>query len=267
MVLTSCIIPTRNRADRLPRALDSVLAQSCIPDEIIVVDDGSVDGTLSMLANRYSEVRVVTTGCRGPGHARHAGVCRTSASYLFFLDSDDQWLPHHVGTILEPLRRGEAVVYGRVLNKIAGTDTSFTVPEREYWGNCYEDLQRWCFLFPSGVAMTREAYHAAGGFGDLPICEDWLFFLELARRFPFAFAGETETVIRHLGSDNLCTTCTASEMEAGLSAVAQRIKDWPSPYDKAHHRFTFLAEYVARNASEWTSVQHFHDRLQREGLL
>jgi glycosyltransferase involved in cell wall biosynthesis len=85
----SVIIPTYNRAPLLKEALDSVFAQEFTDYEVIVVDDGSTDGTLEMLRGYGSRIQVLTQRNSGPGAARNLGSVIAKGEYLAFLDSDD----------------------------------------------------------------------------------------------------------------------------------------------------------------------------------
>ena len=88
------IIPTYNRRTLLPRAIDSVLAQTRAVEEIIVVDDGSTDGTGDMLRERYGDrVRHVWQSNAGVSAARNHGMRLARGRYLALLDSDDEWMP------------------------------------------------------------------------------------------------------------------------------------------------------------------------------
>ena len=87
----STIIPTRNRAPLLARAIDSVLSASRAGDELIVVDDGSTDDTPAVLARYTDRVRVIVTPGLGAGAARNIGVSEARQSLIAFLDSDDEW--------------------------------------------------------------------------------------------------------------------------------------------------------------------------------
>ena len=90
----SVIIPTYNRRTLLPRAIDSVLAQTRAVEEIIVVDDGSTDGTGDMLRERYGDrVRHVWQSNAGVSAARNHGMRLARGRYLALLDSDDEWMP------------------------------------------------------------------------------------------------------------------------------------------------------------------------------
>src|SRR5690242_15017647 len=88
----STIIPTRNRAPLLARAIDSVLAASRPSDELIVVDDGSTDNTTAVLARYADRVRTIVTAGLGAGAARNIGVEAARHPFIAFLDSDDEWM-------------------------------------------------------------------------------------------------------------------------------------------------------------------------------
>src|SRR5215510_6541262 len=93
MPFFSVIIPTFNRADLLASTLESVFAQRCKEFEVIVVDDGSTDGTINYLKSLRKHVSVYQQSNRGAGAARNLGVRYAKGKYLAFLDSDDVWFP------------------------------------------------------------------------------------------------------------------------------------------------------------------------------
>jgi glycosyltransferase involved in cell wall biosynthesis len=88
----SCIVPCFNSRRYVSEALDSIFAQTYRPIEVIVVDDGSTDGTAD-IARRYAGVIVVTQPERGPAATRNLGVRHATGSLLAFLDADDLWHP------------------------------------------------------------------------------------------------------------------------------------------------------------------------------
>ena len=95
MPFYSVIIPVFNRAELVSATLDSVVAQSCTDWEILVIDDGSTDGTLDVLRS-YQEtlgarMQVLQQKHAGPGAARNRGIAAATGTYLAFLDSDDLW--------------------------------------------------------------------------------------------------------------------------------------------------------------------------------
>ena len=94
----SVVIPTYNRLEFLKEALASVAAQTFTDYEIIVVDDGSNDGTTDYLASLVGRVTVLRQENRGPSAARNLGARHSSGRYIAFLDSDDLWLPWTLAT-------------------------------------------------------------------------------------------------------------------------------------------------------------------------
>ena len=90
----SVVIPTYNRREQVARAIDSVLAQTVPVEEIIVVDDGSRDGTGEAIRSRYgSLVRLFVQENGGAATARNRALCEAKGGWIAFLDSDDVWLP------------------------------------------------------------------------------------------------------------------------------------------------------------------------------
>jgi glycosyltransferase involved in cell wall biosynthesis len=91
--LISCIIPVFNGERYLAEALDSILAQTYRPIEIIVVDDGSTDGTRELVASYGDQVRYLWQPNSGPATARNQGLSAASGEFVAFLDADDLWHP------------------------------------------------------------------------------------------------------------------------------------------------------------------------------
>ena len=96
--LFSIIIPTHNRKDLLARALSSVQSQDFTDYELIVVDDGSNDGTAQFLLDEHPSLVVLHQQNRGPGSARNLGASVAAGRYIAFLDCDDSWFPWTLDT-------------------------------------------------------------------------------------------------------------------------------------------------------------------------
>jgi len=103
----SIILPTYNRASFLPEALSSIRAQTWEDWELIVVDDGSSDGTAEVVRERTAgwsqPVRYVYQENQGVAGARNTGLDLATGRYIAFYDSDDLWLPHHLRRCVEAL--------------------------------------------------------------------------------------------------------------------------------------------------------------------
>lgn len=102
----SAVIPTYNRREWVQLAIDSALAQRGVTLEVIVVDDGSSDGTCDALKARYGDrIRFIPQENQGESAARNRGAAEASGEFLAFLDSDDLWLPGKLARQLDFLRR------------------------------------------------------------------------------------------------------------------------------------------------------------------
>ncbi len=102
----SAVIPAFNRRDYIVRAIDSVMRQTVPVDEIVVVDDGSTDGTAEMVEGHYgNSVRVVRQPNGGPGGARRRGILEARGEWIAFLDSDDEWMPDRNDELLRAAER------------------------------------------------------------------------------------------------------------------------------------------------------------------
>ena len=87
----SVVIPTLIRCFTLPRAIESVLQQALMPCEVIVVDNGSSDGTLELIESKYPTVRILHEKKIGVSAARNRGIKAAQGHWVALLDSDDEW--------------------------------------------------------------------------------------------------------------------------------------------------------------------------------
>jgi glycosyltransferase involved in cell wall biosynthesis len=104
MMRISVVVPVYNGERFLAEAIDSVLAQTRHPDEIIVIDDGSTDGSVALL-ERYPEVRLARQPNAGCAAARNRGVALATGEAIAFLDQDDLWQPERLARQADALER------------------------------------------------------------------------------------------------------------------------------------------------------------------
>lgn len=110
MVAVSVVIPTYNRAHLVQEAIDSVLAQSFQDLEVIVIDDGSSDGTGQLLHQKYGDrVEYRFQANQGESVARNHGIQLARGRFISFLDSDDRWLPQRLQRHLECFAESESI--------------------------------------------------------------------------------------------------------------------------------------------------------------
>ena len=181
MIRFSVVIPTYNRSAWLVEAIESALAQTEPPFEIIVADDGSTDDTLAVLEKFAGRVKVLTQRNAGPAAARNLGIGTAGGDYVAFLDSDDLWFPWTLALYREAIERHgtPALVEGAHVE----FDTEQGAPKveraevREEPAADYFASPRGA-LWPSGVAVRAVALKAAGGFTphafNAEDCDLWL---------------------------------------------------------------------------------------------
>ena len=186
MAQVSVVIPTRNRGEFLPAALNSVLAQQFGDFEVIVVDDGgTADSTAAVENCRDPRVRLVRhQQRRGGAAARNTGIAASAAPYVAFLDDDDEWYPNKLGLQVELLQARPAhvgVVYTGYDIVADGKICRQIVPAQS--GNLATSLLSENLVGgTSSVLVRREFLIAAGGFDEsLPSFQDYDLWLRLAR--------------------------------------------------------------------------------------
>lgn len=186
----SAIIPTYNRRELVQRALHTVLAQTREVQEIIVVDDGSTDGTGDALKETFGDrIRYVWQPNAGVSAARNHGLRLARGRFIALLDSDDEWLPEK--TRLQTEWLDARPDFGMVLCDVSRTDAShreFDVLRRREFLPVDGDILKWVLLHPAlvpaSVMMRREVFDSVGGFDEtLATGEDLDFHLRVAARW------------------------------------------------------------------------------------
>ncbi|MBU62922.1 MAG: glycosyl transferase [Opitutae bacterium] len=205
----SIIIPTYDRLETLPRALGSVINQTFSDWELIVVDDGSTDGTDEMILRDYPVVRYYRQENAGVSSARNAGVALSSGAWIAFLDSDDAWLPEKLERQLFTLAKEPEL-------RLSHTDEIWIRNGRrvnqpkEYaksGGYIYRRCVPLCCICPSSVLIRRDLFDEIGGFDEtFPVCEDYDLWLRITAREPVQYLDES--LVRKYGGheDQLSNT-------------------------------------------------------------
>ena len=185
--VVSVVIPVFNGAEELSGAIDSALDQRDCDLEVIVVDDGSTDGTDEVIRS-YGErircVRPVGPVPAGAARARNDGVAQARGDWIAFLDHDDVWLSGKLGAQLELAdRKGVDVVYTNARNfgDVGRVAELRSDPAAMPEGDVFEALLLDNFITTSSVIVRRATFDAVGGFNEDPaLVEDWDLWIEAA---------------------------------------------------------------------------------------
>lgn len=206
--LVSAVIPAFGRPRRTQRAIDSVVAQTYRPLELVLVDDASSppleprsalpDSELDTFVIRHDENR-------GANVARNTGLEAASGAYIALLDSDDEWLPTKIERQVAEIeaRPGREASYtGIRLVDAEGRLTSIRQAERD--GDIFEAILRLEAVPNNSVVMvSREALETVGGPGpEVPGWQDWEWALRLARHVEFDAVREP-LAVKHSGTERV----------------------------------------------------------------
>jgi glycosyltransferase involved in cell wall biosynthesis len=203
--LVSVIIPTFNRAHLLPRAIESIRRQSYSPIELIIVDDGSTDGTQEIIGTLEIPGLIYLRQARNEGAsaARNAGIDRATGEYVAFLDSDDEWLPNRLSAAIERFRWSElrplgVVSCGHRALRANGRTTEW-IPKRRGWLLPDLMLQRNLgignpFLVIDAALLRRYQIRFDT---SMQSREEWDLAVQLAKHAQFDFVPEPLVVVHH----------------------------------------------------------------------
>lgn len=201
--LVSVIIPTYNQSRLLREAIDSALAQTYGPLEVIVVDDGSTDDTPQQCATYGDRIHYIRRANGGTAAARNTALAAARGEFVALLDHDDCWLPTKIekqvlcmGT--DP-RIGMVHTAGRVVDRDTGRTTSVfaAAPDQDY-----HDLLTWCKVSCASVMMRQSALETVGLFDEsLPGVDDWDMWIRLAWAHRVVGLAEELTEIREHGKN------------------------------------------------------------------
>lgn len=198
--LVSIVIATYNRWPMVGETIESALAQTLLEREVIVVDDGSSDGTAEHVRARYPTVRLVSQQNAERGVAYNHGIALARGRYVAFLDDDDLYEPWHLAQFASALARRPD---GKVFASRAWFWDPVTGRRRLHEpfdpASLAHDSLKGTLVVPQMMVADRSALLEVGGFPEdraVMGSEDWLLLVKLARRFEFVPLPEPSLRIR-----------------------------------------------------------------------
>ncbi len=265
----SVIIPTYNRAATLPRAIESVLAQSFKDYELIVVDDGSSDETAKIL-ERYP-IRVIRQPNRGVSAARNRGIKAAQGKIVAFLDSDDEWKKEKLQNQYDFFKANPEykihqteeiwIKNGKFLNK--------KKKHQKKSGDIFYDSLHLCLISPSAVAIKKELFEEVGLFReDFEVCEDYELWLRITRKHKVGYSPEP-LVVKYGGHADQLSHKFFGMDRWRIKAMLPFIND-PKVLEVALKKCTILLK-GARKHNNKEIIEEFEPTLtqlaQKEGSL
>ncbi len=200
MARVSVVMPLYNHAEFVDAALDSVFAQTYGDYEVIVVDDGSTDGSADRVAARLPRVTLVRAPHRGAAAALNRAISLARGEWVAWLSADDRFLPRKLEVEMAQVERERPALpdLGLVYSDFYSTDEDGNILRRER-PPTYPDRQAWfdalvgsgCLINGSTTLILREAFDRVGPFDEsLPQSHDYDMWIRLARAYDFSHIPE-----------------------------------------------------------------------------
>lgn len=209
----SVIIPLYNKEREIGEAVRSVLAQTCQPLEIIVVDDGSTDRSAEVVQQIASPlVRFITQPNAGVCAARNRGIAESKGDYIALLDADDQWKPGFLSEITAMTEEFPGCGLYCTAFDIVSDDGIFparTPAQRGVVENFFRDSAHRYIAIPSASCIPRAVFDRVGGFPEgMKIAEDLYMWIKIARRYPVCFSPERLCLYSRVASNRSASIYT-----------------------------------------------------------
>ena len=193
----SVVIPTLNRINTLQRALDSVINQTYKPAEIIVVDNGSSDGTLKFLKEQYPKITILTENKIGVSSARNKGIKKSINQWIALLDSDDAWHPRKLEiqtSMLDSALKEYNLIHTDEIWFRNNKHINQMKKHKKQGGYIFERCLSLCCISPSSVLFKKNILDKVGLFDEsLPVCEDYDMWLKICSSEEVLFAQDKLT--------------------------------------------------------------------------
>ena len=202
----SVVIPTLNRGPKLLRAVRSVLAQTLMDFEILVIDDGTDDCAALIRQAFGHDVRYLRGSGKGVAAGRNLGIAEARGDYLAFLDADDWWYPGKLQRVADAARAYPevALFYSKMDAVGAEGNRIRTPPIKEVGRAAYPGIVAGNFIFNSTAVVKRAILERVGGFDTtLCGCEDWELWIRVTRHAPSMLIPEALVAYEHLSEGSL----------------------------------------------------------------
>lgn len=212
----SVVIPLYNKQREIGEAVRSALAQTLLPREIIVVDDGSTDGGAEIVRTIGSPlVRLVSQPNAGVCAARNHGIEESAGEYIALLDADDAWEPGFLAEITAMIDQFPGCgMYCTAFNIVSddGLYPAQTPAQRGVVGNFFRDSAHQYIAIPSACCIPRRVFDNVGLFPDgMKIAEDLYMWIRIARRYPVCFSPERLVRYSRVASNRSATSYTPEQ--------------------------------------------------------
>jgi len=237
----SIVIPLYNKVLSIEKTIDCALNQTFSDFEIIIVNDGSTDGSAAIVEDiKDSRIKIYSTNNQGVSAARNYGIAKAQADYIAFLDADDIWLPNHLENLNTLLQKFPncglyCSAYEKQYKSIKTPAVFNNIPNTNNWtgivNNYFESSINNAIAWTSAAMVPKSILKALNGFDEsitLGAGEDTDLWIRIALQYPVAFCNSV-TAIHNLQSENrISNSKTDSRQFIDLDVYEPLTKDNPS---------------------------------------
>ena len=226
----SVVIPTFNRLIYLERAIKSVLNQTIKVNEIIIVDDGSNDGTSEFIHSKYPDLKYIFQSNSGVSAARNVGITTAKSNWIAFLDSDDEWVNNKLKEQVTQLELEPEInfchsneLWIRNGNKIKQKNS-----HQKFGGLIFDKCLDKCRISPSTVICKKTLLIKLEGFDeDFFICEDYDLWLRVTSQNPVLYI-DKPLIIKYGGHHDQLSINSEGTEKYHIKSLEKLIKqDFP----------------------------------------
>ncbi len=199
----SCIIPTYNRYEYLKRAIDSIYAGDEIPNEIIIIDDGSNDNTKDITKD-YKNIIYHYIDNSGVSKARNEGIKKARNEWICFLDSDDIWEKEKLKNQIHFHKNNKDILVSQSNEKWIRNNNQVQLPKKykKYQGNIFKEAIKECIVTMSSLMINKRVFEEIGYFDEsLKVCEDYDLTLKIAKKYKFGLI-KSNDITKYGGHNN-----------------------------------------------------------------
>jgi len=228
----SVIIPSFNRSERLEKAINSVLQQSHECMELIVVDDGSTDGTAQLveqISNTDPRVRYFYQDNQGVSAARNFGLSKVKGDWIAFLDSDDEWLPEKLSQQVQLLKQSDLLIcHTEEIWMRNGVRVNQMKKHQKQGGDVFEKSLAMCAMSPSSIMIHKSVFDDVGVFDEsFIVCEDYDLWLRIAAKYEVAYV-EEPMIIKYGGHEDQLSSRYFGMDQYRIRAIEKLLTDMPN---------------------------------------
>jgi len=197
------VIPTYNRYSLLKRAIRSVYKQTLAPNEVIVIDDGSLDET-SQIQQDFPQIKYFYQNNSGVSSARNSGVAHASCEWIAFLDSDDEWENNKLLEQVAFHKEHATVAMSYTDEQWIRDGKEVKIPKKfqKKGVDIFTENLSYCNIAPSSVLVSKKHLQEVGLFDEtLEVCEDYDLWLRFSLKYTIALV-DKKLIKKYAGHEN-----------------------------------------------------------------